>query len=278
MIAPFAVSLFLGGLLRVAGGQRHGPVLMGLAIVCGVLAAFLLTGTASAFPPAAALGKAFYLVLAAAGLGLLIDLEPRARPLEELGLLILPPAALIWIAWPKIWAGPGFLEVLTWLVAWIAGTVWLFRFKATAGQAGSLAGSLMLGLAGAGAAGAALIADSVTFALFAAAVAASALGFALWRLAALVLLGSPGSFGATPLFGGAGALLVMVDLMIVQAPRVSLWALLVLVLLPFVLLPFKRLLVFDTTASRLITAFLVSVLGGGVAAAAVGIAFLSVTS
>ena len=272
------MSLFLAGLLRVTGGAKRGPMLMGFAVVAGVIVAFLLTGKAEPFPPASGLGKAFYLVVLGAALGLAIDLTPRAKPLEELVLLAFPPLALLWVAWPKIWAGPGFVEVLVLIVAWIAGTVWLFRFKSTADQGGALIGGIMLCLAGAGAAGAALLADSVTLALFAAAVVASSMGFLLWRLAALVLMGSPGPFGALPLFGGAGALLVFADLMIVQAPRISLWALLVLVLLPFVLLPFKRILSIDTTTGRLVTAFLLSVLGSGVAAAAVGIAFLSVTS
>jgi hypothetical protein len=147
-----------------------------------------------------------------------------------------------------------------------------------AARAGALPGGLVLCLAGGGAAGTALVADAVGLGLFAAAVAVSALGFALWRLAALMLMGSRGSFGPLPVFSGGGALLVFVYLMIVQVPRISLWALLVLILLPFVLMPFKRLLLFDTTASGLIVAVLVTVLGGSLAAAAVGIAFLSVAS
>ena len=278
VIAPFAVSLLLAGLLRLSGGPKHGPAMMSLSISAGVIVAFLLTGTAEPFPPATGLGKAFYLVAAAALLGLVFEVSYRAKPAEEWALLGFPLVALVWLAWPKLMVGPGFGDVVVLLAAWIAGIVWLVRFRAMAAKAGALPGALLLCLAGGGAAGAALVADAVGLGLFAAAVAVSALGFALWRLAALMLMGSPGSFGPLPVFGGGGALLVFVYLMIVQVPRISLWALLVLVLLPFVLMPFKRLLLFDTTASGLITAVLVSVLGGSLAAAAVGIAFLSVTS
>ncbi len=278
MLAPFAVSLVLAGLLRVSGGPKRGPAMMSLSIAAGVIVAFLLTGVAEPFPPQTGLGKAFYLVVAAALLGLVFEVSHLAKPAEEPALFGFPLVALIWLAWPKLMVGPGFGEVMVLLAAWIAGMVWLFRFRTLGAQAGALPGGLLLCLAGGGAAGTALVADAVGLGLFAAAVAVSALGFALWRLAALMLMGSPGSFGPLPVFSGGGALLVFVYLMIVQVPRISLWALLVLVLLPFVLMPFKRLLLFDTTASGLITAVLVSILGGSLAAAAVGIAFLSLAS
>lgn len=278
VIAPFAVSLVLAGLLRVSGGPKRGPAMMSLSIVAGVIAAFLLTGTAEPFPPQTGLGKTFYLVVAAALLGMVFELSDLAQPAEEPALIGFPLVALIWLAWPKLMVGPGFGEIMVLLTAWIAGTVWLVRFRSIAVRAGALPGGLVLCLAGGGAAGTALVADAVGLGLFAAAVAASALGFALWRLAALMLMGSRGSFGPLPVFSGGGALLVFVYLMIVQVPRISLWALLVLILLPFVLMPFKRLLLFDTTASGLIVAVLVTVLGGSLAAAAVGIAFLSVAS
>lgn len=278
VVAPFAVSLVLAGLLRLSGGPKSGPAMMSLSIVAGVIVAFLLTGLAEPFPPKTGLGKAFYLIVAAALLGLVFEVSYLAKPAEEPALLGFPLVALIWLAWPKLMVGPGVGDVVVLSVAWIAGIVWLARFRAMAAKTGALPGGLLLCLAGGGVAGTALIADAVGLGLFAASVAVSALGFALWRLAALMLMGSPGSFGPLPVFSGGGALLVFVYLMIVQVPRISLWALLVLVLLPFVLLPFKRLLLFDTTASGLITAVLVSVLGGSLAAAAVGIAFLSVTS
>ncbi len=278
MIAPFAVSLVLAGLLRVSGGPKRGPAMMSLSIVLGVIAAFLLTGTAEPFPPQTGLGKAFYLVVVAALLGLVFELSDLARPAEEPALIVFPLVALVWLAWPKLMVGPGFGDIMVLLAAWIAGTVWLVRFRSMAARAGALPGGLLLCLAGAGAAGTALVADAVGLGLFAAAVAASALGFALWRLAAVMLMGSRGSFGPLPVFSGGGALLVFVYLMIAQVPRISLWALLVLVLLPFVLMPFKRLLLFDTAASGLIVAVLVTVLGGSLAVAAVGIAFLSVAS
>ncbi len=278
MIAPFAVSLVLAGLLRVSGGPKRGPAMMSLSIVLGVIAAFLLTGTAEPFPPQTGLGKAFYLVVVAALLGLVFELSDLARPAEEPASIVFPLVALVWLAWPKLMVGPGFGDIMVLLAAWIAGTVWLVRFRSMAARAGALPGGLLLCLAGAGAAGTALVADAVGLGLFAAAVAASALGFALWRLAAVMLMGSRGSFGPLPVFSGGGALLVFVYLMIAQVPRISLWALLVLVLLPFVLMPFKRLLLFDTAASGLIVAVLVTVLGGSLAVAAVGIAFLSVAS
>ncbi len=272
------MALVLAAVLRITGGVRRGPALMGLAIPAGVLAGLILAGQAEPFPPATAAGKAFYLIALGSLLGLVFDGYPPARPGHEFAVPLYPLVVLLWLAWPLLWSGPGFLMILALILAWIGGAIWLDRFDRTADQAGALAAGVLLALAAGGAAGVALLAESVSLGLLAASVAASTLAYVIWRLAALVLIGNPGRFGATALYGGAGALLVVVALMAVQVARISLPALFVLVAMPFALLPLRRLLVFETTASQLVMTLLLGVLGAGVAAAAVGVAFVSVAS
>jgi len=113
-----------------------------------------------------------------------------------------------------------YLSLLPRVLLFVGGAIWLDRFDRTADQAGALAAGVLLALAAGGAAGVALLAESVSLGLLAASVAASALAYVIWRLAALVLIGNPGRFGATALYGGAGALLVVVALMAVQVARI----------------------------------------------------------
>ena len=268
----------LAALLRITGGVRRGPALMGLAIPAGVLAGLMLAGQAEPFPPTTGAGKAFYLIALGSLLGLLFDGYTPARPAHELAVPLYPLLVLLWLAWPLLWSGPGFLMILALVLAWLGGAIWLDRFDRTAEQAGALAAGLLLALAAGGAAGVALLAEAVPLGLLAASVAASSLAYVIWRLAALVLIGNPGRFGATALYGGAGALLAVVALMAVEIARISVPALFVLAIMPFALLPLRRLLVFETTASQLVMTLLLGVLGAGVAAAAVGVAFISVAS
>lgn len=226
--APFALALVFALLGR---GRSHASVWLAAALGLGLLTGWLWLEGLPHFPPPAAKAKLPYLMAAALGLGLVGDAlwaRPAALAVAGAGAV----AALVWLAWRPLQAGPD--AVLLLRLALVAA-VTLVVFEGTrraAGRDGALGAAIPLVTTGAGLGGVALLGASASLGLFAGSVAAAAGGIATGLYAAQ-LLGKSTPGGASLAWVGAAALGGLVAVLALFTPKVSVMALAVLALGPW---------------------------------------------
>jgi hypothetical protein len=95
-IVPFGIALLLGLILR-----RLGWYWMGLALTAGFAATVYLVAGFQ-FQPWTSTRKIIALGLAAAGLGLLLDIYPWSRRWLSVVVFIMVGAAVLWLIWPVL--------------------------------------------------------------------------------------------------------------------------------------------------------------------------------
>lgn len=226
--APFVAGLAIALLGR---GRSHAPVWLAAALGLGLLTGWLWLEGLPHFPPPAAKAKLPYLIAAALGLALVGEslwARPAAPAVAGAGAV----AALVWLAWRPLQAGPdGALLLRLALVA--AGTLLVFEgTRRAAARDGALGAAIPLATTGAGLGGVALLGASATLGLFAGSVAAAAGGIATGLYAAQ-LVGRTTAGGASLAWVGAAALGGLVAVLALFTPKVSVAALAVLALGPW---------------------------------------------
>jgi len=176
--APFVVAALLTGVLRYLGGSRS-DIFAGLALLAGFFAAYWLVLGMPAWPPRGASHKIAYIMLAAGGLGLLLDLG-RIPPLGvRVVVAVGAVASAVWLMGarfdfgdPMTWLWPGLPIVLVWIAV-------LGRLEARIDD--DLSGPAMLVVAAVGASLIALFGRSASIAQLSGALAAATAGYAIWN-------------------------------------------------------------------------------------------------
>jgi hypothetical protein len=212
-IVPFAIGFLLALILRIAG-------LRSLAAL-GIGAAFFATyciihSGVPAFPPVATAQKLFYVAAAGLALGLVLDLAGAARSGGHLFAFVVPIAALAWMRWPQLMAGPDSVLVATLVVLFLASIVVYWRQAASArgsdtdeASSAALFPAIQVLVAGIGLGGIALLGISLSFGSLAMALAAGAGGYLLVSYLAHLFGGRGLGYGATGAFGGGGIWLAL---------------------------------------------------------------------
>lgn len=227
---PFVLTVALcfgAGLVAVAITRALGARAAGLAPVAVFFTGYVATyQKIPPFPPVGSTNKVFYAALAAAIVGLVLDVAPRLRPLARL----LGPAAVVaivlWIAVPRF-AEPDAALYLTLAALCLGAGAALWRLAAVADGAGRDLGAvpavamifaLALGLAPVALAGG----SSSAMMLFAG--LAAGLG-----AVGLVALAVPGAgFGAAGVLGAGGGLVAVAATVILISRQADPLALLLL--------------------------------------------------
>ena len=178
-IVPFAVGFLLALILGIVGGAVRGQRLAALGIGAAFLVVYYLTHNGvPAFPPAATAQKMFYVAAASIALGVLLDLAGAARSGGHLFAFVLPLAALLWMRWPQITAGPSGGLIATLVVLFLASIVVYWRQAAAArgadteeASSAALFPAIQVLVAGIGLGGIALLGISLAFGTLAMALA-----------------------------------------------------------------------------------------------------------
>ncbi len=277
MIAPLAVALAVLAIVRLAFAER--TILGGAAVAVGFLLGYALFEGVPPFPPPAGKQKIFYLVLIGGGLGLALDLARSPAALTRGALLVLPGAALAWLAWRQIMAGP---EALFWLhlaLLWLGFAAVLWRLDQVArSPGGTVPAAVLLCVTAAGASGVAYLGASITMALLLAALAAPAGALLAWSYGERILNRDRHWFGAAALLGGGGALVALAAVLSLYTPQVSRTALVLLALVPFSSLLVERFSPGGEGVRRLGLPWLVAVAAAVTALVAVGAAYVARTA
>jgi hypothetical protein len=199
-------------------------------------------------PPRASTQKLGYLIAAALLVGIALDLSRTPRPLVWAGLVLLPPAALVWLAWPRLAGGAWGASGLMLVVLALAAVALLLRLEQAAahGADGGRTAAVILLVASLGLGGTAVYGASALMAQLAFGLAAATGGFLLWNWPKPRL-----QFGVAGLLGAGGGF-VLIAAVLVLYSRASVAA------LGLILLAFLA----DSPARRL-------KLGAGVVAGAV---------
>lgn len=212
-IVPFAVGFLLALILRVVGGNRLAALGIGAAFI---VTYYLLHNGIPAFPPAATAQKMFYVAAASLALGLVLDLAGAARSGGHLFAFVVPIAALAWMRWPQLMAGPDSVLVATLVVLFLASIVVYWRQAASArgsdtdeASSAALFPAIQVLVAGIGLGGIALLGISLAFGSLAMALAAGAGGYLLVSYLAHLFGGRGLGYGATGAFGGGGIWLAL---------------------------------------------------------------------
>ena len=198
------------------------------------------------FPPIGATNKIFYIALAAALVGFVLDLLPRLANYRKLLAVIMPLLIVAWIGFPRF-AIPDIELIATALGLWLGGTVLLWRLDIVATvpaerNGSSIVGTAMLMALMLAFAPIALLGGSSTSLMLCLATVAGLATVALWEL-----ILPRNAFGASAVFGVGGGLLAMIDTATLITRHVDLAALALLLLIPFageaggrLLIPSKR--------------------------------------
>jgi hypothetical protein len=105
----FAIGLVLSGLARIVVGS----VLVSMTLAIVFLASYVLTyQQVPPFPPVGATNKIFYIALVAALIGLALDLRRGGVEYANLFVVVLPPAIVGWIGYPRL-IGPDVDVIVT---------------------------------------------------------------------------------------------------------------------------------------------------------------------
>jgi hypothetical protein len=203
-----------------------------VAPVVFLVAYYLTYAKIPTFPPAGAVNKIFYIVLAAALAGLLYDLIAPPRFTEAGGRLILLLTAslliAIWISLPRFAATDAMLLLIVAALV-LGGTLLLWRLAIVDGAGeGSLDAAVLLAVLPAVFAPIALFGGSSTSVGLCLGLAA---GLAMM---ALVNLFSPRRLGLTAVLGGGGALLAVIDTITLITRHIDFLALAVFLAVPFI--------------------------------------------
>jgi hypothetical protein len=225
LVTGLALSL-LTRLVRV-------PWPAGLVAPVVFLVAYYLTyAQIPMFPPAGAVNKIFYIVLAAALAGLLYDLIAPPRFTEAGGrLIVLLTASLliaVWIGLPRFAATDATLLLIVAALV-LGGTLLLWRLAtADGGAVGALDGAMLLAVLPGVFAPIALFGGSSTS-------VGLCLGLAVGlAMMALVNLFSPRLLGLTAVLGAGGGLLAVIDTITLITRHIDFLALAVFLAAPFV--------------------------------------------
>lgn len=219
-----AAGAVLAGLARLVRGRT----LPGLVAPTVFIASYVLAyqRVPAAGGPVDSVAKIFYVAVAGALLGAILDLT-GARFARRLAATVLPLVILAWIG-QRRFAQPDPSLLLTCLGLWLGGMAVLWRLDGVAaaeeGQdGGSLAAISILMLLAVAFAPIALASGSSTSLLLSLAFGAGLASAALWEL------GLPrGSFTAATLFGAGGGLLAVIDTVTLITRQMDFLALLLL--------------------------------------------------
>lgn len=105
-VVPLIVSFVAVGLLRVAGGAERGRLIAALAVGLGLLVAYWVIFGIPSFPPTGATRKMFYLIAAAALIGLVADVVRVPVLASRLLTVLAGIAAIAWIGGDKALGDP----------------------------------------------------------------------------------------------------------------------------------------------------------------------------
>ncbi len=211
-IVPFAIGALLALLLRLAGGALWGHRLAPLAVGAGFFAAYyLIHNGVPAFPPTAVGQKAFYVAAAGLALGFVLDLAGLARAGGHLFAFVLPAAALVWLRWPQLTAGPSLGLIATLIVLFLVSVIVYWRQAASArgsnapeASSAALFPPIQVLVTGLGLGGIALLGISLSFGQLAIALAAATGGYLLVSYLAHLIAGRGLDYGAIGAFGAGG--------------------------------------------------------------------------
>jgi len=212
-IVPFAVGFLLALVLRIAGGRALTALGIGAAFF---VTYWIIHDGIPAFPPPATSQKMFYVAAASLALGLALDLAGAARSGGHLFAFVVPIAALVWMRWPQLVAGPGGALIATLALLFLASVVVYWRQAASArgsdsdeASSAALFPAIQVLVAALGLGGIALLGVSLSFGSLAMALAAGAGGYLLVSYLAHLFGGRGLGYGATGAFGAGGIWLAL---------------------------------------------------------------------
>jgi hypothetical protein len=212
-IVPFAAGVLLALVLRIAGGRALAALAIGAAFFATY---YIIHNGIPSFPPMATAQKLFYVAAASLALGVVLDLAGAARAGGHLFAFVVPLAALAWMRWPQIAAGPGGALIATLAVLFLASIVVYWRQAASArgsdtdeASSAALFPAIQVLVAGIGLGGVALLGISLSFGSLAMALAAGAGGYLLVSYLVHLFAGRGLGYGATGAFGGGGIWLAL---------------------------------------------------------------------
>ena len=187
------------------------------------------------FPPVGAANKIFYVALAAALIGFVLDLIPQTATANYRKLLavIMPLLISVWIGFVRF-AKLDVDFIATALGLWLGGIALLWRLDTVATtpaelNGGSIVGTAILMALLLGFAPVAFLGGSSTSLMLCLAAVAGLAAVALWEL-----IVPRGAFGASAVFGVGCGLLAMINTVTLITRQVDLAALALLLLIPYV--------------------------------------------
>jgi hypothetical protein len=216
-IVPFAVGFVLALVVRIAGGFVWGQRLAAIGIGAAFLVAYyLIHNGVPAFPPVATAQKMFYVAAASFALGVVLDLAGATRSGGHLFAFIVPLAALAWMRWPQLAAGPGGALIATLVVLFVASVIVFWRQAASQrgadtdeASSAALFPTIQVLVAGIGLGGIALLGILLSVGSLAMALAAGAGGYLLVSYLMHLFTGRGLGYGATGAFGAGGIWLAL---------------------------------------------------------------------
>jgi hypothetical protein len=225
----FLVGLVLSGFVRLI----RCPAIASTVLPIIFLASYVFTyGQVPTFPPVGSTNKIFYIAVAAALIGFVLDLLSRPANYRRPLAVILPFLIVGWIGYPRF-AKPDIGLMATALGLWLGGVALLWRLDTVATSPAEQNGSSIVGTAMLMAlllafAPVALLGGSSTSLMLCLAAVAGLAAAALWELVV-----PRGAFGASAVFGVGCGLLAMIDTVTLITREVDLVALALLLLIPY---------------------------------------------
>jgi hypothetical protein len=228
----FVLGLALSGLVRVVPGSTIASTVLPVIF----LASYVLTyQQVPPFPPVGAANKIFYVALAAALIGFVLDLIPQTATANYRKLLavIMPLLISVWIGFVRF-AKLDVDFIATALGLWLGGIALVWRLDTVATtpaelNGGSIVGTAILMALLLGFAPVAFLGGSSTSLMLCLAAVAGLAAVALWEL-----IVPRGAFGASAVFGVGCGLLAMINTVTLITRQVDLAALALLLLIPYV--------------------------------------------
>jgi hypothetical protein len=217
-VLPFAVAAG-GAVLLGTVGRGRGAV-AGLAVAAGFVAAYLAILGPPPFPPVSAGHKIAYVVVAAAAIGLALDLTAARPLLARLVLAVAGVAAAAWLLGARLDLADR--ASLIWPAAPVAAAWLLVLWRLETARRKGASAAVILAVAAAAAAAVALFGRSASIAQLCAALAAATAGYAL-----LPWLAPGGGCGRAATAAGGAAFLALATQMVAFTAAAP-WALLVL--------------------------------------------------
>jgi hypothetical protein len=225
----FLLGWVLSGLVRIVRRPSVASTVLSIIFLASYVVTYQQVPT---FPPVGSTNKIFYIALAAALAGLVLDLLPRTANYRRLLAVIMPLLIVGWIGFPRF-AKPDVELIATVLGLWLGGIVLLWRLDSVATapaerNGGSIVGTAMLMALLLAFAPVALLGGSSTSLMLCLAAVAGLAAAALWEIFV-----PRGAFGASAAFGVGCGLLAMIDTVTLITREVDLVALALLLLIPY---------------------------------------------